>query len=72
MTFPSFDTELLLYINQCNNALLDGVMVKLTDDFVIESIAISNVQSDGVGVTVENSLVAICDTALPSASKAMQ
>lgn len=31
MTFPSFDTELLLYINQCNNALLDGVMVKFSD-----------------------------------------
>lgn len=31
MTFPSFDTELFLYINQCNNALLDGVMVKFSD-----------------------------------------
>ena len=31
MAFPSFDTELLLYINQCNNALLDGVMVKFSD-----------------------------------------
>ncbi len=31
MTFPSFDTELLLYINQCNNTLLDGVMVKFSD-----------------------------------------
>lgn len=31
MTFPSFDTELLLYINQCNNALLDGVMLKFSD-----------------------------------------
>ena len=31
MTFPSFDTELLLYINHCNNVLLDGMMLKFSD-----------------------------------------
>lgn len=31
MHFPSFDTELLLLINQCNNALLDGMMLKFSN-----------------------------------------
>lgn len=31
MNFPSFDTELLLYINQCNNVLMDNVMVKFSE-----------------------------------------
>lgn len=31
MKFPSFDTDLLLLINQSNNILLDGVMVKFSD-----------------------------------------
>ncbi|MEE1287375.1 MAG: phosphatase PAP2 family protein [Bacteroidaceae bacterium] len=31
MNFPSFDTELLLYINQCNNVLMDTVMLKFSD-----------------------------------------
>lgn len=31
MNFPSFDTDLLLFINQSNNILYDGVMVKFSD-----------------------------------------
>lgn len=31
MNFPAFDTDLLLLINQCNNVLLDGLMVKFSD-----------------------------------------
>lgn len=31
MQFPSFDTELLLLINHCNNALLDGMMLKFSN-----------------------------------------
>lgn len=31
MDFPAFDTELLLLINQCNNVLMDGVMVKFSE-----------------------------------------
>ena len=31
MTFPSFDTDLLLYINHCNNALLDDMMIRFSN-----------------------------------------
>jgi undecaprenyl-diphosphatase len=31
MNFPSFDTELLLAINQLNNIFLDGIMLKFSD-----------------------------------------
>ena len=31
MNFPSFDTELLLYINQCNNVLMDNVMIRFSE-----------------------------------------
>ena len=31
MNFPSFDTDLLLYINQCNNVFLDDFMVRFSD-----------------------------------------
>lgn len=31
MNFPSFDKELLLYVNGCNNVLLDGVMQRFSD-----------------------------------------
>ena len=31
MNFPSFDTELLLYINQCNNVFLDDVMIRFSN-----------------------------------------
>lgn len=31
MNFPSFDAELLLYVNQCNNIFMDSTMLKFSD-----------------------------------------
>ena len=31
MNFPSFDTDLLLYINQCNNIFMDSTMLKFSN-----------------------------------------
>lgn len=33
MSFPSFDTDLLLYINQCNNVLMDTFMLRVSDTY---------------------------------------
>ncbi|MDE5560348.1 MAG: phosphatase PAP2 family protein, partial [Bacteroidaceae bacterium] len=40
MNFPSFDKELLLYINGCNNVLLDGVMQRFSDTWTWALLAV--------------------------------